>query len=491
MILSEDRVQKAIQMFLDAGFNVSPRAIKLLSEATYPESIVKETLMDIGSMETKPVVILPEHFEKTQYPFYVLSPREDWDFAKDNTQKYTHGLHPYPARMVPQIAYRLIKRYSKPYDLILDPFCGSGTVMTEARLMRSNGIAKGELPRNAIGNEINPLALLLSKVKSTIFDVIELDKNVSSLLGKVEDSISLYRRGKYNVKTPTEENFPNLSHWFKDYVVEELAVIKYCIEMFDDMDFRNFANVCFSLTVRKVSNIYNSGDTFIKRMKKEKLEKHHPKVLETFKTNLLDSVKKVKAFSRICSKEVEVNITFADARNLPISSNSIDLIVTSPPYGEERNTVSYTRWSKLSSLWLGYESQWLRRVEKFSLGGKDYTSTTIPSETLNGIMTEVAKRAPALAKTANSFFEDYYKCLQEMGRVLRPNHFCCIVIGNRSLKRRRIPMDIVTKEFGEKIGLRHEITYHRKIPTKAIPWVCAKGETIARENILILKKEVA
>jgi len=130
-------------------------------------------------------------------------------------------------------------------------------------------------------------------------------------------------------------------------------------------------------------------------------------------------------------------------------------------------------------------------LEKLSLGGKDYTSTTIPSDTLNGIMTQVAKQAPALAKTANSFFEDYYECLQEMERVLRPNHFCCIVIGNRSLKRRRIPMDLVTRELGEKIGLGHEITYYREIPIKAIPWVCAKGETIARENIVILKKEVA
>lgn len=488
-MLNENRAEKAIKIFIDAGFNVSPGAMKFLSEATDPETFVKETLIDIGKMETKPIVILPEHFKKTQHPFYVLTSREDWDFAKANTQKYTHGLHPYPARMVPQIAHRLIERYSKSYELILDPFCGSGTVPAEAILMRSNGSFKVESPRNAIGNEINPLALLLSKTKSTIFDVIKLDKNVSSLLGKVEENISLYRRGKYNAKIPTEKDFPNLNHWFKDYVVEELAVIRDSIGIFADVDFLNFANVCFSLTIRKVSNIYNPGDTFIKRLKKEKLEKHHPQVLETFKTTLLDSAKKVKAFSRLCSEEVEANITFADARNLPISSNSIDLIVTSPPYGEERNTVSYTRWTKLSSLWLGYESQWLRRFEKISLGGKDYPSATIPSETLNGIMTEVAKQAPALAKTANSFFEDYYKSLQEMERVLKPSHFCCIVIGNRSLKRRRIPMDIVTKELGENIGFQLETTYYRKIPTKSIPWVCAKGETIAGENITILKKE--
>ena len=50
-------------------------------------------------------------------------------------------------------------------------------------------------------------------------------------------------------------------------------------------------------------------------------------------------------------------------------------------------------------------------------------------------------------------------------------------------------MDIITRELGEKIGLQHETTYYRKIPTKSIPWVCAKGETIAGENITILKKE--
>jgi hypothetical protein len=112
----------------------------------------------------------------------------------------------------------------------------------------------------------------------------------------------------------------------------------------------------------------------------------------------------------------------------------------------------------------------------------------IPSDTLNRIMLDVAKQDPALARTANSFFQDYYTCLEEMARVLRSNHYCCIVIGNRSLKRRRIPMDIVTKELGEKVGLKHETTHFRKIPTKAIPWVCAKGETIAHESIVVLKK---
>ena len=485
---NQARVKKAVQLFFDQGLSVSPKAMDLLSATSNPEGIVKEILNNMQKMNFKPLVILPEHLENSQNTFHTTA-SNDWDFVNANTQKFTHGIHPYPARMVPQIAYRLIKRYSKPYDLVLDPFCGSGTVPTEARIMKSDGSSEKERPRNAIGNEINPLALLLSKVKSEIYDVVQLDKNASSLLVKIEELSSRKRRGKYEHKIPTEADFPRLNYWFKPHVIKDLAAIKECIAMSTDVDFRNFAYVCFSLTVLKVSNIYKTGDTFVKRLKPEELRKHNPKVLETFKAVLIDAVAKAKDFSRLCSDETEVDITLSDARHLPFSDGSIDLIVTSPPYGEEKNTVGYSRWSRLPSLWLGYESSWLRTLEKISLGARNYTYFTMPpSEKLNEIMVDVAKQDATLAMTANSFFQDYYLCLEEMARVLRPNHYCCIVIGNRSLKRRRIPMDIVTKEFGEKVGFRHEITHFRKIPIKAIPWVCAKGETIAQESIVVLKK---
>ncbi len=181
---------------MDQGLSVSPKAMDLLSETANPVGIVTEIIENMQKMKFRPLVILPEHLKNSQSPFYVIV-NNDWDFVNANTKKFTHGLHPYPARMVPQIAYRLIKRYSKPYDIVLDPFCGSGTVLTEARVMKSDGNNERQLPRNAIGNEINPLALLLSKVKSEVYDVLKLDKSVSSLLVKIEDAFSLRRRGKY------------------------------------------------------------------------------------------------------------------------------------------------------------------------------------------------------------------------------------------------------------------------------------------------------
>lgn len=493
-MVEEHKIQRAVHILIEAGFNVSPRVVKKLSESEEPEKAAMSILEKIEHMKEKPMIILPELFwkrtAKESLAYFVpqMEIKEDWDFADADTQKYTHGLHAYPARMIPQIAHRLIERYSDPYDLVLDPFCGSGTVLTEAKLMKSHERPHPDHPRSAVGNDINPLALLLAKVKSKPIDPRLLDENVAVLLRNVEQDIIRLRNGQLSVEAPNEKEFPNLTHWFKDYVINELGVIRLNTKKLSDTGFRDFASVCFSLTVRKVSNIYNPGDTFIKRLSPQKLEKYRPDVLKTFREYTKQATALMKAFSRACFSDIDINVTFADARNLPFSDDSIDLIVTSPPYGEERNTISYTRWSKLSSLWLGYESSFVRKIERASLGGRDEPSLQTHSQTLNDILDETARIDQELAKSAASFFRDYYGCLEEMYRVLKKSRFCCVVVGNRSLKRKRVPMDMVTKEFGEKIGFGHETTSYRKIPTKAIPWVVAKGETIAGENIIILKK---
>ena len=402
---------------------------------------------------------------------------EDWTFSKADTQYLTHGLHPYPARMIPQIARRLINRYSSPNEIVLDPFCGSGTVLVESKL----------LGRNVIGNDINPLGILLAKVKTTLINLKVLDEWVASFLNDIENDMYLLQENKLDIESP---NFPNIRHWFKENIIKELAVIKKHIDLINDVDVHDFAKVCFSLTVRKVSNIYNVGDTFIKRLSDKALKKHKPNVLSTFKTVVIESEQRMRDFYQECeshSFNTYVKITSEDTRKLSLADETVDLIVTSPPYGEEKNTISYTRWSKLSSLWLGYQPEVIRAIEKISLGARQQTDD-IPSETLRSILNEVLKIDRNLVRDASSFFIDYKRCLEQLYRVLRKNSYCCIVIGNRSLKQRRVPMDIVTAEFADAIGFKHVITHHREIPTKAIPWTVAKGETISAESIIVLQK---
>ena len=82
---------------------------------------------------------------------------DDWTFANASTNYMSHGLHPYPARMIPQVARKLILRYSKEGEMVWDPFCGSGSVLVESMLTS----------RKSIGTDLNPFAIFLSKVKTT------------------------------------------------------------------------------------------------------------------------------------------------------------------------------------------------------------------------------------------------------------------------------------------------------------------------------------
>lgn len=85
------------------------------------------------------------------------SVEEDWDYATADTKTHTHGFHTYPAMMIPQVARRLIRMYGQPGQTLLDPFCGSGTSLVEARLA---GL-------NSYGIDLNPLAVLIARVKTT------------------------------------------------------------------------------------------------------------------------------------------------------------------------------------------------------------------------------------------------------------------------------------------------------------------------------------
>lgn len=82
----------------------------------------------------------------------------DWELEKADTKYYTHGYHPYSSKYIPQFPNRLISTFSERDDLILDPFVGSGTTLVESKV----------LGRNAIGVDINPLACLISRVKTSV-----------------------------------------------------------------------------------------------------------------------------------------------------------------------------------------------------------------------------------------------------------------------------------------------------------------------------------
>ncbi len=402
---------------------------------------------------------------------------EDWRFAGVDTRYLTHGLHPYPARMIPQIARKLIERYSEQKDTILDPFCGSGSVLVESML----------LGRNSIGIDINPLALIIAKAKTTPLEPSELERLWLGFQGAIEEDVCGLRFNRFEVEIP---KIPNLEHWFKPQIARELAVIKQHLDALKREKAYFFFATCFSLTVRKVSNL-KPGEFKIVRMPTEKLKKHNPNVLQTFIEHVEERIPKMVKFYRAFDKNVFCEVLLGDTRKLPLK-RGVDLVVTSPPYGDSRTTVAYGQFSKYPALWLG--SSGVTGVDKASLGGRPTDSEELPSETLKQTLEEIKKKSKERYNDVLWFFSDLFRCLEQLRRVL--SGCCCFVVGNRTVKRVQVPTDQIIVELGEALGFKFEMLIRREIPSKRLPWQNApenvpgeKGKTIARESMVVLRSK--
>lgn len=401
----------------------------------------------------------------------VQEPIGDWGFKDADTQYLTHGLHPYPARMIPQIANSLISKYlpNAKGSIIVDTFCGSGTVNVEASIMGFK----------SIGIDLNPFAVLLSKAKTTNFNEPNI---ITETRNEFFDIVLSYSK-------PFIDEIPkykNLSHWFKGDVINKLSFLKHQIDAIDNLKLKNLLLIAFTNTVMKSSNVNWGSSRYIRVYPKDKLEKLHPDVFQIFKYSLIELESRIKSYSQ--RKKEDVEIIQADARKLPLRNNVADIIITSPPYGEERNTIPYRRWSKLFLLWLGISDEELIKGEKQALGGnrlKRIQKDDIPSQTFWESIKNISE---GRIDETIPFMLDYLITLKEMSRILKKNKRCCIVIGNRSIKRKLLDMGKITTELAFNAGFSFEDMFGRRIPRKMIPWSTPTGETIFDESIVILKK---
>ena len=402
-----------------------------------------------------------------------------WDFRGEKTKSYTHGIHTYPAMFIPQVARRILETYSSEGDTICDIFCGSGTALVESKL----------LGRNAYGIDLNPLAILLARAKTTPIDQKKLTREYIATLDRVE-KIRTAR-----IKRP---EFKNIDFWFKEGVIVKLARLKTAIREIRDEDIRNFLMVALSETARYSSNT-KTGEFKLVRIKSEKLEKHDPDVLAIFRRNVEKNIIGMSDFSRDARKNWTKIIHGDSSKPNGIKANSIDCILTSPPYGDSRTTVAYGQFSRLSAQWVDVfdDPNTASGLDNELLGGRatKNLSHKLSSEYLNDALDKIAIQDEVRAKDVLSFFIGLNDCLEQAHRMLRPRKYFCIVVGNRLVKQVRIPTDFIMAELGEKIGFTCEDIIVRNIPGKRMPIknsptnvVGALEETMNQESILILRK---
>ncbi|MGQ9608089.1 MAG: DNA methyltransferase [bacterium] len=394
--------------------------------------------------------------------------KETLDFKDIPASTDVYGIHPYPAMFHFLLVRKLIQDFSNKYDLVMDPFMGSGVVAIESIINN----------RNFIGYDINPLAILIAKVRATSIPQEKLLKTLNTI------------EKTYNNVTIESIDFHNIHYWFEEYVIDQLSKLRKAIFSIEDDEVKNFYKVVFSETVRRASKTkYNEF-----KLLRKKNEENNVNVLKIFREISLKNIGLLTSFYKNNSVRetkmvLEIKNILEDTEQ---KSEYIDLVVTSPPYGDSKTTVAYGQFSRLSLRWLGIEEN----VDRLSLGNRQKEICfNLPSQILYDVLKKVANKDEKRSKEVFSFYKDLFDSIQIIARKVKKNGFVCFVVGNRKVKGEELPTDKISVDFFQSFGLSHLETMVRAISNKRMPIKNApsniRGEkdyTMKYEYIVILKK---
>lgn len=257
-----------------------------------------------------------------------IAPIETWTALGTNMQLAyaTHGIFRYFGKFPPPIATYLIDKYTQNGDLVIDPMSGSGTTAVESALLR----------RRCIVNDLNPLSYLLAQVKTQSIDHDVLEKK----LEYIKENYKPLSKEEYNF-TPVALRDPD--HWFLPETSDSLRGIKYLIEQEDDLQLKNFLNVIFAATVRRVSKATTQqGRLFLDVV--TALEDALPTFIKRYEIGK-------KGLAAI-PKETDIRYFNGNLKDIPELANGekAKLVILHPPYF---NSYKYSSVNSLETGWLG------------------------------------------------------------------------------------------------------------------------------------------
>lgn len=403
-----------------------------------------------------------------------------WSFKTADTKEYTHCYHTYPAMMIPQIVRKLITEYAPKgkLDLIFDPYMGSGTTLVEASI---KGI-------KSIGTDLNPLARFMSRVKNTHFDMKLIHDGISLLI----TDIMLYT--PVCVKNTDFSRISNHTFWYTEDSLYRLSYLSQSIEKMN-VAVQDFFNLCLSETVREVSFTRN-GEFKRYKMSSKQLENYCPDVFNIFEKKVQRNLKGLASFNDKGMNSLAETYSFNTSINIPqdtLPLGSVDMVITSPPYGDSHTTVAYGQFSRWANEWFGFDNA--KNLDRLLMGGVISKEMKFNTESIKEELELIKSADPKRYYEVVSFLNDYWDSIQNVAKVIRSGGRVCYVVGNRRVKNVQINLDFFTAEMFEKCGFKHDVTFVREIPNKRMPSKTsptniagAKVETMSNEYIVILTK---
>lgn len=431
-----------------------------------------------------------------------------WDWAH-RSDVFTHMIHPYPAKLLPYVPIVfLASSYLKNGDTVLDPFAGTGTVLLESLVNKFKSV-------NSWGVELNPLARLIAKVKTTPLSA----ERIEHLHRDIQRSAEKFRT---RVTLP---DFKNRDYWFRNKAQTELAQIRAAIEKLDaDVKEKDFFLVSFSAIIRDMSradpdiappvrfNPNNFPKKRIAEMKRFLERKRRANAWVLFSMTVNKNKERLrKLVDEIGLRpSVESDVIWDDARTIlkgkylgggKISKiraegveNSVAMVITSPPYMAAQK---YIRTTRLELCWLGLANdEQIKELDREIIGSERVSNEDLKELDDIGVVVadkllkKVRDANPLRAAIAARYYRDMRDALHRIHTILKPQGTCVIVVGNNTVTGLIAPNHRILSEIAEKEN-KFRTRLIIKDPIRSRGMITKRHESggvIADEYIIILQK---
>jgi DNA modification methylase len=287
---------------------------------------------------------------------------------------HVHGFHAYPARAHPVTARRLVEAFAPARGVVLDPFCGSGTILIEAMLAG----------RDALGTDLNPLAVMLARAKT----YPRKPEATAALVASAQE-VAAFADARRKAKLGATRRLPQADvSVFTPHVLLELDGLRAGIEK-APAEARPDLQLVFSSILVKLSA--KRGDTSDEPLEK-RVSAGYPARLFVRKTEEL-ALRFAEFAGLLPSPPPRARVVLDDAGKLAkLDEASVDAVITSPPYVA---TYDYLAHHELRMRWLDLDT---RRLAKDELGARRHYERMTPDEALASWERELARFFVALAR---------------------------------------------------------------------------------------------
>jgi hypothetical protein len=417
-------------------------------------------------------------------------------------EKRNHHVFRYPAKFHPPIARKLVELFSSPNDTLLDPFCGSGTLLVEGSI----------LGRNCIGTDVDPLAVFVARAKTGLRDLPAIEAAAASFSAWLQAKVALdeQRWGSFETDVAPRDfsafssdltewipSLPKIDHWFRRRVVLQLAEIRRAIVQDYSGDAERFLHLCFASVLRNSSNadpVPVSGLEVTSHMLAKEREGRSINPWRLMMRAVAKSLVATSEFIRDRVHGVTCAIHEVDARLLSREEvGAVSAVITSPPY---LTAVDYYRRHTLEMYWLGLTK---RREERLELMPRYIGRDRVGSRHLlaeDARSAHVAERwllrfpgiKPERERAFRHYCDGMVRALDRMALVVSKGGPIVIVAGDVRFCGVHVSMLELMKDLaGERLTIADHLWY--PIRNRYMSYARNHQANIAADHVLVFREQ--